>query len=101
VSRDSFEDVAEVLKSTPEPLFVIGSAISYAPPADAPSAYEVMASTVKELAEPGGIRPAHCCSSLARELTRPTWDILPEILYSAIAEAFPPGDPRDRLGISC
>jgi SIR2-like protein len=91
VNRDSLEDVAEVFKSAPEPLFVIGSAISYAPPSDAPSAYEVMASTVKELAEFGGIRPTDCSSYLAAELTRPTWDILPESLYGAIAEAFPPG----------
>lgn len=85
------EDLAQLLSTVSRPLFVIGSAISYSAPAEAPSAYEVMSARLHGLAERGGLVPPALSPALSAELTNPTWEILPESLYSAVAEAYPPG----------
>ena len=88
-SRITFQDFAELL-DPPQPLFVVGSALSKAPPASAPGAPDVLKATMQALA---GFADFHEESDDAdlRALFDPPLEVLPESLYAAVAEAFPPG----------
>ena len=75
-------ELAAWLDDSADPtLFVIGSAISYATPAGAPSAHKIVAATAQGLAkaaDPLG-RLGHLPFIAA-----PPWELLPESLYAAI-----------------
>lgn len=81
---------ADVLAGARSPLFVVGSAVSLAAPARGPSALGVTRATMQALGHLAAIPEARDGSELT-SVYEPPKAILPESLYSAVAEAYPPG----------
>ena len=93
-------------------LFVIGSAISYASPAGAPSAHAIVSATAQGLAKAAD---PHGALSQLSYIQVPPWELLPESLYAALDQIHgqgvhgrvwgtvsvdgpAPGDPRPNAG---